>query len=87
MTVRDRAPGPDDEHFHLEPGLALGARRLAIIDVAGGNSRSETRMVGLGRIQRRAIRIYPELRRKLMAAGHRLQRAATTEAWVHLYKK
>ncbi|PWG72067.1 hypothetical protein DF186_24150, partial [Enterococcus hirae] len=28
--------GPDDEQVHLEPGLALGVRRLSVIDVAGG---------------------------------------------------
>ena len=29
--------GPDDEHVHLEPGLALGVRRLSVIDVDGAN--------------------------------------------------
>ena len=28
--------GPDGEHHHCEPGLAMGARRLALVDIAGG---------------------------------------------------
>src|SRR3982750_4194583 len=27
--------GPDDEHIHIEPGVALGARRLSIVDLSG----------------------------------------------------
>ena len=36
MTAAIAHRGPDDEQFHFEPGVALGARRLAIIDLAGG---------------------------------------------------
>jgi asparagine synthase (glutamine-hydrolysing) len=36
MTGAIAHRGPDDEQFHLEPGVALGARRLAIIDLEGG---------------------------------------------------
>ena len=36
MTCAIAHRGPDDEQFHIEPGIALGVRRLAIIDIAGG---------------------------------------------------
>ena len=36
MTGAIAHRGPDDEQFHIEPGVALGARRLSIIDLAGG---------------------------------------------------
>lgn len=29
--------GPDDGQFHIEPGIALGIRRLAIMDPANGS--------------------------------------------------
>ena len=36
MCSAIRHRGPDDEGMHLEPGVALGMRRLAIIDLATG---------------------------------------------------
>ncbi len=36
MTGAIAHRGPDDEQFHIEPGVALGARRLSIIDLSGG---------------------------------------------------
>src|ERR1700684_1069789 len=36
MTGAIAHRGPDDEQIHIEPGVALGARRLSIIDLAGG---------------------------------------------------
>ena len=34
-VIRHR--GPDDEGFHVEPGVALGMRRLSIIDLSTGH--------------------------------------------------
>ena len=36
MTGAITHRGPDDEHIHIEPGVALGARRLSIVDLSGG---------------------------------------------------
>ncbi len=36
--------GPNDEHIHCEPGLALGVRRLSVIDVANGRQPSVQRV-------------------------------------------
>ena len=36
MTNRLAHRGPDGSGFHFAPGVGLGHRRLAIIDVAGG---------------------------------------------------
>jgi asparagine synthase (glutamine-hydrolysing) len=36
--------GPDDHGLHLGDGVAIGARRLSIIDVDGGHQPSRTRM-------------------------------------------
>ena len=32
--------GPDEHDVHLEPGLALGHRRLSVIDLAAGQQRA-----------------------------------------------
>ncbi len=36
MTAALSHRGPDGDGFHIEPGLGLGHRRLAIVDIAGG---------------------------------------------------
>ncbi len=86
MTRAIAHRGPDDEHFHLEPGLALGVRRLAIIDVAGGRQplANETGEVWVA--YEGELYDYLDLRRQLLDRGHRLATHCDTEAWVHLYE-
>jgi len=86
MTGSIAHRGPDDEHIHIEPGVALGARRLSIIDLAGGrqpipNERGDIWVAFNGELFE-----YPELREQLLAQGHRLATRCDTEAWVHLYE-
>src|SRR5262245_16249310 len=86
MTAAIAHRGPDDEQVHVEPGVALGARRLSIIDLAGGrqpiaNERGDVWVAFNGELFE-----YPELREELLARGHRLATRCDTEAWVHLYE-
>lgn len=79
--------GPDDEHFHSEPGLALGVRRLSIVDVAGGrqplaNERGNVWVAFNGELFE-----YPELFERLKAKGHRFATHCDTEIWPHLYEE
>ncbi len=37
MTQSMHHRGPDDEGFHLAEGIAIGVRRLSIMDVADGH--------------------------------------------------
>jgi asparagine synthase (glutamine-hydrolysing) len=87
MTAAIAHRGPDDEQIHIEPGVALGNRRLAIIDVAGGRQpiANETRDVWVA--FEGELYEYPELRQDLLARGHRLSTHCDTEAWVHLYEE
>ena len=86
MTNAIAHRGPDDESFHFEPGVALGARRLSIVDLSGGrqplcNENGQTWVAFNGELFD-----YPELQRDLQARGHTLQTKCDTECWVHLYE-
>lgn len=86
MTGAIAHRGPDDEQVHFEPGLALGVRRLAIIDVEGGrqpisNERGDVWVAWEGELYD-----YPQLRTQLLGRGHVLRTHCDTEAWVHLYE-
>lgn len=79
--------GPDDEGLFLDDQIALGFRRLSIIDVAGGrqplsNEDSTLRVVFNGEIYN-----HRELRRDLEARGHLLQTNSDGEVISHLYEE
>jgi asparagine synthase (glutamine-hydrolysing) len=69
MVARLHHRGPDDGGLHVEQGLALGMRRLAIIDIAGGQQpmwSSDRRYVIVYNGQ---VYNYIELREELRAKG------------------
>ncbi len=86
MTRAIAHRGPDDEQVHVEPGVALGARRLSIVDLAGGRQPIGNESGDVWVAFNGELFEYPELRRDLLARGHRLATRCDTEAWVHLYE-
>ena len=81
-----RHRGPDGEGFHVAPGVGLGFRRLAIIDLATGdqpiaNEDGDVVVVCNGEIYN-----HVELRDALAAGGHRFRTASDVETIVHLYE-
>ncbi len=91
MAAAMRHRGPDEEGF-LEnearaPGLALGMRRLSIIDLAGGSQPiwNETRDVAV--IQNGEIYNYRDLRERLSLCGHRFATQADTEVLLHAWEE
>jgi asparagine synthase (glutamine-hydrolysing) len=86
MTGAIAHRGPDDEQVHLEPGLAMGARRLSIVDLAGGRQPIANEDGSIWVTQNGEIFEYPELQAELVAGGHRLATRCDTELWVHLYE-
>lgn len=78
--------GPDEEGFYVAPGIELGSRRLAIIDVAEGQqpisiADGKIRVVFNGEIYN-----FQELRKRLIQGGHKLKTNSDTEviAWLYL---
>jgi asparagine synthase (glutamine-hydrolysing) len=79
--------GPDGAGLHVEPGLGLGHRRLAIIDRAGGrqplaNETGDVHVVFNGEIYGHAA-----LAEELRAAGHVFATRSDTETIVHAWEE
>jgi asparagine synthase (glutamine-hydrolysing) len=79
--------GPDGEGVHTDADVALGHRRLSIIDLAGGrqplrNAESTIWLVCNGEIYN-----YVELRKQLEAAGHRFVTNSDCEVIIGLYER
>jgi asparagine synthase (glutamine-hydrolysing) len=79
--------GPDDSGYFIAPEVALGMRRLSIIDIAGGrqpigNEDGSVQVVFNGEIYN-----HHELRRDLIAGGHHFRTRSDTETIVHLYEE
>ncbi|MGH9348987.1 MAG: asparagine synthase (glutamine-hydrolyzing) [Vicinamibacterales bacterium] len=82
-----RHRGPDDDGVHVAAGVALGMRRLSIIDLATGHQpiHNEDRTISV--VFNGEIYNYRELRDALEARGHRFSTATDTETIVHGYEE
>jgi asparagine synthase (glutamine-hydrolysing) len=80
--------GPDEEGSITLPGVGLGMRRLAIVDLAGGqqpilNETGEIKIVANGEIYN-----FRELQHELEGLGHRFRsRNSDIEVMVHAYEQ
>ncbi len=78
--------GPDEADLHLEPGLALGHRRLSVIDLATGlqpqfNADGTVAIVFNGEIYN-----YRELTAELKGLGYAFKTRSDTEVIVHAWE-
>jgi len=79
--------GPDDEGSYIDPsGVALGARRLSIIDVDGGHQPIANEDGTVWAVLNGEIYNHPRLRTDLLSRGHALRSRTDTEVLVHLYE-
>ncbi|MFO0427097.1 MAG: asparagine synthase (glutamine-hydrolyzing) [Planctomyces sp.] len=97
-SISHRGPDADGHYFRPDPpqspadgfvglNVALGHRRLSIIDVAGsaqplGNEDNTIQIIFNGEIYN-----YRELRPELIARGHQFRTDGDTEVIVHLYEE
>jgi asparagine synthase (glutamine-hydrolysing) len=79
--------GPDEEGSVLLPGVGLAMRRLAIVDIAGGqqpfaNEDGSMQVVANGEIYN-----FQQVKDELIARGHRFRSRSDVEVLVHAYEE
>ena len=78
--------GPDNEGSHRDGPVALGHRRLSIIDLsARANQPMVDAGLGLALVFNGAIYNYPQLREELIAAGYEFNSSGDTEVILKAY--
>lgn len=92
MTDVLRHRGPDDDGFYRSvrddgAGVALGFRRLSIIDLAGGHQPLANEDQTVWIVFNGEVYNYRELRPELEARGHRFRTHSDTEVLVHAYEE
>lgn len=79
--------GPDDEGYFFAPGVGLGIRRLAIIDLQTGHQPIHNEDGTIWVVLNGEIYNYEALGQQLADRGHRFYTASDTEVIVHAYEE
>ena len=86
MMASMKHRGPDEEGYYLDNNAGLGARRLSIIDLAGGNQPISDERAIKWIVFNGEIYNYLELRSYLEKRGHFFKTKTDTEVILHLYE-
>ena len=87
MTASIEHRGPDDAGLVLDDAVALGARRLSIVDVSGGHQPMANETGEVWGAQNGEIYNHESLRQDLGAAGHAFRSRCDTEVLPHLWEE
>jgi len=79
--------GPDGEGIFIDNSIALGHRRLAIIDVEGGKQPIFNENQTIALVCNGEIYNHHPLREKLQQQGHKFRTKSDSEVIVHLYEE
>jgi len=84
-SIRHR--GPDDDGYYCAPGVGLGFRRLAIIDLEGGHQPLSNEDGTIWIAFNGEVYNFEELNRRYLSSGHTFRTRSDTETIVHLYEE
>ena len=87
MADRIKHRGPDDAHYYIDDGIALGFRRLSIIDLEGGRQPILNEDGSLVLLFNGEIYNYQELREELIKAGPVFTTKTDSETILHGYEE
>ncbi|MGA1825289.1 MAG: asparagine synthase (glutamine-hydrolyzing) [bacterium] len=79
--------GPDDSGYYQDTDIALGMRRLSIIDLATGHQPIPNEDKTIWLICNGEIYNFKELKNNLIAQGHQFQTKSDSEVIIHLYEE
>lgn len=79
--------GPDDEGIFIDYGVALGNKRLSIIDVKGGHQPIHNENETIWITYNGEIYNFLELKDELVKKGHKFYTNTDTEVIVHAYEE
>ncbi|MGE5176191.1 MAG: asparagine synthase (glutamine-hydrolyzing), partial [Hyphomicrobiales bacterium] len=79
--------GPDEVGYHVEPGVGLAHRRLAIIDLASGQQPLTNEDGSVVITYNGEIYNFADLHAELEARGHRFRTRCDTEVIVHAWEE
>ncbi len=87
MTTAIAHRGPDADGFHLGDGIALGHRRLSIIDLSTGDQPIANEDGTVWVVFNGEIYNFADVRQELLVCGHRFRTHSDTEVIVHAYEQ
>jgi len=79
--------GPDDVGFFFDENIALGNRRLSIIDIKGGHQPIHNEDSSMWVTFNGEIYNFQELRQELERRGHKFYTDSDTEVIIHAYEE
>jgi asparagine synthase (glutamine-hydrolysing) len=87
MTDTMTHRGPSDRGTLVEDGVAIGVRRLSIVDVEGGHQPFANEARSVWAVQNGELYNHADIRKELSAVGHSFASRCDTEILPHLYEQ